>query len=495
MLHAQAQAVGVPPELLEGFKQQMFGAASERPLVLDPRQLGLDGLVAAPETVKKHHAAVRRRRSTRPAAARDDPSAAFFDKARVQVKTIELPNLQAAGLAPEQFEVIGHKVGYRLAQRPGNYVVLKYVRPVIKRRDTRLLSCPPMPEGVLEGSRADVSFIAAVIVEKFAYHVPLYRQRRRLVESGIRPSGPWLTQLTQKAMELLEPIYRAQLESIRISQVQAFDATPIQAGPVGKMSKGYFWPVYGGQDEVCFPQFPSRAAENVHTVLGHAPGTVLLTEGRAAYQSYAKKIGVTHPECWGRCRRAFLEAEADDFEGVRQALQQIDVLYAIEADMLELRLEREPRRLHRLTYSKPSVDIFFEWIRSQLGSPGLGRDRPFALALEYARERRAGLEVFLTDPDVPLDMSLEAGVPPVTPLGQTSWSLSSTELEARHVAIAQSLIVTCRLHNVDPYTYLVDVLQRVGRHPASRVAELTPRLWKQHFAANPLRSELHRLED
>jgi hypothetical protein len=53
------------------------------------------------------------------------------------------------------------------------------------------------------------------------------------------------------------------------------------------------------------------------------------------------------------------------------------------------------------------------------------------------------------------------------------------------------LIVTCRLHGIDPYTYLVDVLQRVGQHPAARVAELTPRLWKQHFSANPLRSVLH----
>jgi transposase len=40
---------------------------------------------------------------------------------------------------------------------------------------------------------------------------------------------------------------------------------------------------------------------------------------------------------------------------------------------------------------------------------------------------------------------------------------------------------------------LVDVLQRVGQHPSARVAELTPRLWKQHFAANPLRSDLYNI--
>jgi hypothetical protein len=55
------------------------------------------------------------------------------------------------------------------------------------------------------------------------------------------------------------------------------------------------------------------------------------------------------------------------------------------------------------------------------------------------------------------------------------------------------LIVTCRLHGVDLNTHLADVLQRVGQHPATRVAKLTPRLWKMHFADSPLRSDLHGL--
>ena len=58
------------------------------------------------------------------------------------------------------------------------------------------------------------------------------------------------------------------------------------------------------------------------------------------------------------------------------------------------------------------------------------------------------------------------------------------------MGVIQSLISTCRLHDIHPYDYLVDVLQRVGRHPAKEVAHLTPRLWKEHFAANPLRSDI-----
>ena len=66
-----------------------------------------------------------------------------------------------------------------------------------------------------------------------------------------------------------------------------------------------------------------------------------------------------------------------------------------------------------------------------------------------------------------------------------------TELGARDVGVAQSLIVTCRLHGIDVYTYLVDILQRVAEHTANRVEELTPRRWKSLFADNPLRSPLH----
>ena len=69
------------------------------------------------------------------------------------------------------------------------------LRPVIKRRDTQVLSCPPAPVGVIDGSRADVSFIAGMMVDKFAYHLPLYRLHLRLRDAGFKVSRHWLTQL------------------------------------------------------------------------------------------------------------------------------------------------------------------------------------------------------------------------------------------------------------------------------------------------------------
>jgi transposase len=312
--------------------------------------------------------------------------------------------------------------------------------------------------------------------------------------AGSESAAPWLTQLTQQGIGLLEPVYDAQLDSIRHSRVKAMDETPIKAGRTGhgKMRTGYFWPVYGGQDKVCFPFFASRHAEHVRALLGatHDADAVLLTDGYAAYDSYAKKIGITHARCWVHCRRKFFEAHADEPESVEEALTRIAALYQIEEHIREHKLAGEHKRLHRLTHSKRHVEAFFDWVARQFERQGLMPTRPFTQALEYARERRLGLEVFLTDPDVPLDTNhLERALRAI-PMGRRSWNFCWTELGAKHVGIAQSLIVTSRLHGVDPYTYLVYVLQRVGQHPAARVAELTPRLWKQHFFDNPLRSDL-----
>jgi hypothetical protein len=76
------------------------------------------------------------------------------------------------------------------------------------------------------------------------------------------------------------------------------------------------------------------------------------------------------------------------------------------------------------------------------------------------------------------------------PMGRKAWLFCWTEVGAKYTGIVQSLITTCRLRDIDPYLYLVDVLQRIGQHPAAQVEQLTPRLGKTHFAAHPLRSDL-----
>jgi transposase len=490
---------------LEWFKRQLFGSKSERFVAMpDPQQMHLGQVLGQELPVPPNKGAGEQqvpshtRRRPRSDFADDGANAPFFDASKVPVLTIEVPNPEVKDLSLGQYEVVGEKTSHRLAQRPGSYVVLKYVRPVVKVLSTQTLHCASAPLGVIEGSRADVSFVAGMLVDKFAWHLPLYRQHQRLVAAGFRLSRQWLTQLVQQGAQLLRAIYEAQLASIRASRVKAMDETPIKAGRAGagKMNSAYFWPIYGEHDEVCFAFFESRRHEHVEQALGlKQPGeAVLLSDGYEAYASYAKKVGVTNAQCWAHSRRAFFDAQGAEPQAAAQALGEIGKLYDIESEIRGRGLKGENKRLHRLTHSKPLVDAFFDWVDRQFEQQGLLPSNPLTKALAYVRERRAGLEVFLGDPDVPMDTNHLERALRVIPQGRKNWLFCWSEVGAEHAGIVQSLIVTCRLHGVEPYTYLVDVLQRVGEHPASRVAELTPRLWKQHFAANPLCSDLGRLE-
>ncbi len=131
------------------------------------------------------------------------------------------------------------------------------------------------------------------------------------------------------------------------------------------MKLAYFWPVYGEHNEVCFPFFlPSRNGENVERALGvdHAPGSVILTDGYAAYASYAKKVGIAHALCWSHSRREFVDAQTTEPQGVLETLRRISALYGIEADIHKLGISGEAKKLHRLMYSKPHVEAFFAWV-------------------------------------------------------------------------------------------------------------------------------------
>src|ERR1019366_6066340 len=150
-------------------------------------------------------------------ARNEGKSLPFFDETRVPVETIELPIPEA--LANEAYDRIGQKITYRLAQRPAAYVVLRDVRPLIKLRESARLGTTPAPAGVIEGSRADGGFLGGMLAGKNIYHQPPYRIPHRLEGEGLNPSRPWLTQLSQQAIALLEPIYQAQLTSIKQSRI------------------------------------------------------------------------------------------------------------------------------------------------------------------------------------------------------------------------------------------------------------------------------------
>ena len=493
-LQAQVQTLQTQ---LDWFKRQLFGAKSEKRLEIDPAiQADLLATLgeAPPETPRPETEKITyERRKLRDSNAVTDTGLRFDDS--VPVETIILTSPELADVPEDQQIFITEKVNYRLAQRPGSYVIIKTVRPVIKRKDTDELIAPPVPANVLDKSIADVSFLAGMLVDKFMYHLPLYRQHQRLRQCGIEIARPTLTNLSSRAIGLLEPIFDAQFEHILQSRVLAMDETPIKAGrkAKGKMRQGYLWPIYGEADEIVFGYTPSRAAGHVRDVLGESFSGTLVSDGYEAYARYARHNPlVTHAECWAHTRRYFERAKEADPTAAAQALELIGELYRIEAHIRDKKLKHETKLKYRTEHSEPAVHAFWQWCDEQCQRHDLLPSHPISKALKYAMARTDSLKVFLSDPDVPIDTNhLERALRPI-PMGRKNWLFCWTELGAQQVGIIQSLLVTCKLHGINPYTSLVDVLQRISQHPASRVIELTPRVWKEKFADNPLCSGLDR---
>ena len=482
------------------FQNQIFGKKSERRIIEPAKEQLYLGEQFKQETdeAETHTVKAHERKKAKTQSKDGDNAKLFFDEAVVPVEEIKVPNPEVEGLGEDEYEVISQKETYRLAQLPGTYLILKYIRDVVKIKETPevepKISCPAVIDSVFEKSHADVSFLAGMLIDKFQYHLPLHRQYLRLQAAGIQISRPWLTQLVHRCGNLLEPVFDALVELIRGERVKLMDETPVKVGrkkKKGKMDTGYFWPVMGGK-EIAFLYFDSREHHHVFEALGAKPedGSVIVSDGYEAYKAYAKATGILNAQCWTHSRREFLKAEEIEPQKVETALDLIRPLYRIEKEIKEQGLTGEAKRLYRVEHSKPVVDKFFTWVKEQLRDEALLPSNLLSKALNYVNKRKDALELFLTDPEIPVDTNELERALRVIPMGRKNWLFCWTEVGAKYVGIFQSLIVTCKMHGIDPYTYLVDVLQRIADHPAAEVHLLTPRYWKQHFADNPLRSDL-----
>jgi len=410
---------------LEWLKRQLFGRKSEKRLEVDPavqgNLLAALGVEAPPQPLQPTETITYQRRSKVRDAAVNDSGLRFGEDVPREIITVRDPEIEA--LPAEQRVRIGEKVTYRLAQRPGSYVILEYHRPVYKRRDDEKILTTAAPANVLDKCVADVSLLAGMLIDKFSYHLPLYRQHQRLAQNGIQLSRSSLSTWAGRAIDLLRPIVDAQHQHLLQSRVLAMDETPIKAGRAhkGKLRQGYLWPIYGEDDEIVFHYTPSRAHAHVAALLGGFEGT-LLSDGYEAYSGYARqRAQVTHAGCWSHCRRGFEQAQESEPGASAEALALIGALYRHEQIIREQGLEGERKLAYRTHHSEPVVKAFWSWCDAQCHRPELLPSSPLAKAIKYAMARRASLEVFLSDPEVAIDTNHLERALRVIPTGKKNW--------------------------------------------------------------------------
>ncbi len=176
---------------------------------------------------------------------------------------------------------------------------------------------------------------------------------------------------------------------------------------------------------------------------------------------------------------------------VAEAPKSIEVLFTVARAIREKKLIRPAKHANRHQNRLP------RWKRSLCGTSNSVRARNCCPATHLPRNcttsclTRQEFTSSSTKPQWP-STRIYWSTPRLRCPRWRNWLLACTELRPQRTGIIMSLLLTCRLQAVDPYTYLVDVMQRVGEHPEESVIELTTRVWETMFAGHSFGSDLLR---
>lgn len=472
---------------IQWLERQVFGIKSERLLPQDSTQVPLFEL---PKELEQTPPAETVTVTAFERSARKSPTIISEEKLRfgenVPVDEVVIFPKEIEGLSEDAYEVIGEKITERLCYIPIQYRVKRTIRKTVKLKEKLLTA--PAPSAVIEKSFADVSFLSGLITDKFQYHLPLYRQHQRMQKAGVNVSTGQVTKLVHRSLELLEPIYNAVVSGIISSETVCMDETSIKAGrkKQGVMQTAWFWTVATDR-QVAFVYSSSRSHQIVSQILG-SHCKKLISDGYAAYSSYQKsraieKNGTTviHAQCWAHVRRYFFEAREHSPPEAEKALLLIGELFEIERNAKNLELEAVAAL--RREKSGPIVEQFFSFLEQLWFNQMLNGTSLLGKAVQYAKNSEASLRQFISHPDIPLSNNqVERAIRPVA-IGRKNWLFCWSEVGAKYAAIAFTLVECCKMHRIDPFEYLVDVLDRIDTHPAKDIHLLTPHLWIEHFSS------------
>lgn len=293
-MRSQQSTIESLQQQLDWFKRQLFGPKSEKRPQPDADQAALferaQGDVPVGKVITTKVPAHERRKH-RTGEEVNDSGLRFT--ADVPVKTIVLPCPELSGPDAHAYEQIGVKTSIRLARRPGSHVVLRYERAVVKRKSDGQIATVDAPLGVLDHAQVDVSFLAGLLIDKFQYHLPLYRQHQRLGDGGVTLAPSTIDYWARRTIELLGPVAAAVQAAILSGSHIKIDETPIKAGRTktktgqGKMKDGWLWPILGEHGDIAFNYSPERGSAVVKELLGDRFTGVIQTDGYDVYARYA----------------------------------------------------------------------------------------------------------------------------------------------------------------------------------------------------------------
>mgnify|MGYP000791330932 CR=1 FL=1 len=477
--------------------RQLFGRKAEKLPVYDTNM---------PDLFAEEFAGVRcqaeERRDEALGKIEKEPVEARKQKRQNRKMTEDLPVLETeviepAGVDLSLYRKIGEEVTKVVKHKPGMLYVKEIIRPKYALKDSTGLppsgqkgvEIAPMPLMPVDKCIADTSLLAEILLQKYEYHVPFYRQIQQYRHLGMKG----LTESTldgwfKKTVELLEPLYEElKREVFSCDYVQADETTvPVINREKHRADKEYLWMVRSVMEKLVIFHYEggSRAGSVIESLANHYHFKgYLQCDGFAGYETAFKaNPDVQLLNCLVHIRRHFEQALDENKEMAEHGLAQIQHIYRIEHCCNMAGLSYNERKAKRQELAGPVMDAMKVWMETEgiRYSPNSQTGK----AITYAYTRWNNMMKCLEDGRLLWDNNLaENVIRPIT-LGRKNYLFCGNHEAAANMSVICSLLATCKAHDINPREYLNDVIAQMPYYKKvarEQLLKLLPHKWKlQH---------------
>jgi transposase len=468
---------------LNMLKKRVFGVKSERQVLdADASQLqmdfGTDTPTAEVEAEEKRMIEVSvKKGKTKPH----------------QTGRVELPEslerivevVEPVGVNLDEMTKIGEEVTETLHYVPGELKVKRIIRPkyIAKKQtsESTTIHISPLPKGHLERIKATPELIAYLLVSKFADHLPIYRLMKMFDRHGVKIAYSTISNWVQVGANMLIPLLESLLEQVVQTDYLMVDETPnrvIDRTKKENIHRGQYWVYRDPVNHLCLYDYqPTRSKEALEPMLSNFTG-YLQTDGFGVYKSlYEKSNRVKLVGCMAHIRRKFVEAETNDQLRATQALKYIQQLYELERTFAQVCVDAAEVKDKRQKESAPIINQFYTWLKQEYSATT--PKSPIGNAIRYALDRFESMRRYLEDGRLRIDNNtVENSIRPLA-LGRKNYLYAGSHKTAQNAGLIYSLIESCRINQVNPYDYLVDMLKNLADSNHKTITQLLPNNYKK----------------
>jgi transposase len=384
------------------------------------------------------------------------------------------------------YEKVGEEVIETLDWKPGQLFVNQTILPQYRSPEEGKAGAGRIfqatrPSRAVKRSIADPGLLAQVVIDKYMDHLPLNRQRDRYERDGMLLPYSTLADWVRLVAEVTEPLGGALLREMLRYKYWHADETGIAVLDREKKKdthQGYFWTYKAGNAPLIYYDYqPGRDGDRPLDILKLFKGH-LQTDGYAVYD----KLNIPDIillNCLAHARRKVFDAQDNDKDRSEYVLTEMHKLYAIEEACVEQHLNIEQIKAKRQRESIPLLASLGEWMKTEYAK--LRPKTPIARALAYSIKRWDKLSLYATTGNLHIDNNAIERCMRQVAVGRKNWLFCGSHEAAKRAGLLYSLLVTCKLNDVNPYEWLKDVLsQDIKETSINKIKDLLPHNWKKN---------------